>query len=115
MQEHNTVPLTHPLLQSALNDLSQRLQHSFGPAAPVRLVIHGGAFMVLHPSLTRCRQSTPDVDYCHRSFLTEMGARGVHDAGDRLTACIDATAYAFGLGRDWMNAHADVALPLAIE
>lgn len=70
--------------------------------------------MVLHANL-RCRQNTRDVDYLHRSFEVEWKARGVADAGARLNACIAATAERFGLGLDWMNAHADVALPMAYK
>ena len=112
MQEHNDVLLTKPHLTAALDDLSSRLLHCLG--FPVRLVIHGGAVMVLHRSL-RCRQHTRDVDYCHRSFVNEMAKRGMHDAGDRLLACITNTARRFDLGADWMNSHADVALPMAFE
>ena len=91
-------------------DLSQRLLLAFGQ--PVRLVVHGGAVMVLHRALTgSSRQHTRDVDYCHRSFVNERGA----DAGARLQACIAHTAKAFGFGADWMNAHPDVALPMAFE
>lgn len=112
MQEHNEVLLNRTFLTSVLDDLSSRLLQSFGRA--IRLVIHGGAVMVLHQSLS-CRRDTRDVDYCHRSFVSEWAKRGFHDAGDRLIRCIEATAQSFGLGRDWMNAHADVALPMAVE
>lgn len=112
MQEHNEVLFDRALLTTILNDLSSRLLKAFGFA--VRLVIHGGAVMVLHNKLN-CRQNTRDVDYCHRSFVAELAKRGVHDAGDRLNACIIATAQRWGLGADWMNAHADVALPMAVE
>lgn len=80
----------------------------------VRLVIHGGAVMVLHRKLSR-KRSTPDVDYLHRAFVSEWTKRGVHDAGQRLAACIVETARACGLGDDWMNSHADIALPMARE
>ncbi len=99
-------------LLPALYDLSIRLS-SYFPSA-VRLVVHGGAVMVLHPRLA-CRESTRDVDYCHRSFEAEWIARGVSDAGPRLITCIKATARALNLGADWMNACADVALPMARE
>ncbi|KAI0701304.1 hypothetical protein BC835DRAFT_1411452 [Cytidiella melzeri] len=108
--EHNQVLLDNHHLHEVLHDLSERLFRYF--AQTVRLVIHGGAVMVLHKSL-KCRQSTRDVDYLHRSFETEWKRRGVNDAGERLNACIAATAEHFGLGLDWMNAHADVALPMA--
>ena len=70
--------------------------------------------MILHPQLV-CRSDTRDVDYLHRSFESEWLARGVSDAGPRLITCIKATARAFRLGTDWMNACADVALPMARE
>jgi len=108
--EHNHVLLNNQFLNRVLDDLSDRLLHYFGQT--VRLVIHGGAVMVLHKNLL-CRKDTRDVDYLHRSFETEWKRRGVKDAGDRLNTCIAATAERFGLGLDWMNAHADVALPMA--
>lgn len=110
--EHNQVALDRNFLPQVLDDLAARLYQCF--RATVCLVIHGGAVMVLHPSL-QCRQSTRDVDYIHRSFESEWKKRGVHDAGERLNRCIAATAAHFGLGLDWMNAHADVALPMAYE
>jgi hypothetical protein len=70
--------------------------------------------MVLHPSLSH-RESTQDVDYVHRSFVSEYRALGFPDAGQRLRLCIAETAYKFSLGADWMNDHADVALPWALE
>ncbi|KAI0824372.1 hypothetical protein BC628DRAFT_1379193 [Trametes gibbosa] len=112
LPEHNDVLLTRDTLLSILHDLSGRLLGYFG--APVRLVVHGGAVMVLHPQLA-CRDSTRDVDYLHRSFETEWVARGVLDAGARLRKCIRATARAFKLGADWMNACADVALPMSTD
>lgn len=110
--EHNQVPLDRRLLHLVLDDLSERLYHRFGRI--VRLVAHGGAVMVLHKRLL-CRQYTRDVDYLHRSFEVEWKQRGLLDAGERLNACIAETAEAFGLGLDWMNAHADIALPMALE
>jgi len=70
--------------------------------------------MVLHPSLSH-RESTQDVDYLHRSFVSEYPALGFPDAGQRLRTCIAETAHKFILGADWMNDHADVALPWALE
>ena len=80
----------------------------------VHLVVHGGAVMVLRPSLLYC-ESTQDVDYVHRSFVSEYRALGFPDAGQRLRMCIAETAYKFRLGADWMNDYADVALPWAPE
>ncbi|KAL6306571.1 hypothetical protein BKA93DRAFT_816389 [Sparassis latifolia] len=110
LKEHNDIPLDQTILYLALQDLSARLLRHFGKR--VRLIVHGGAVMVLHPNL-RSRKHTPDVDYNHRSFVAEWQMRGVADAGTQLQACIWKTALKFGLGADWMNAHADVALPLA--
>lgn len=39
----------------------------------------------------------------------------MHDAEERLRRCVGRTAEVFGLGEDWMNCDADVALPLAYE
>ena len=54
-----------------------------------------------------------------RAFVQEYGTvggvRAVADAEKRLTRCIEETARKFELGKDWMNAHADVALPMAYE
>jgi hypothetical protein len=112
LKEVNDVPLTRNVLTRALRDLSERLYRSF--RRQVRLVVHGGAVMVLHPSMKH-RESTQDVDYIHRSFVSEYRALGYADAEQRLRTCIAETALAFGLGADWMNDHADVALPWAIE
>ena len=108
----NDVPLTRKVLTRALSDLSERLYYSF--RCQVRLVVHGGAVMVLHPSFSH-RESTQDVDYIHRSFVSEYRALGFPDAEQRLRTCIADTAYKFGLGADWMNDHADEALPWALE
>lgn len=112
LPEHNKVHLDRHFLTKVLDDLSDRLFKWFG--GRVNLVVHGGAVMVLHKRLM-CRQYTRDVDYLHRAFEVEWKRKGVSDAGQRLNHCIAQTAEAFGLGLDWMNAHADVALPMALE
>ncbi|KAH9974907.1 hypothetical protein BGW80DRAFT_1457865 [Lactifluus volemus] len=112
LKEVNAVPLTRKVLKEALKDLSERLYHSF--RRQVRLVVHGGAVMVLYPHFNH-REYTQDVDYIHRSFVTEYRALGFADAGERLRRCIAETAYKFKLGADWMNDHADVALPMAYD
>ena len=89
--------MNRQLLLGALHDLSMRLQKYF--PSTVRLVVHGGAVMVLHP-LLGCRESTRDVDYLHRAFEAEWLARGVSDAGPRLLTCIKATARVYKLGAD---------------
>ena len=114
VSEKNEIPLTSEFLLVVLSDLSSRIAQYFGSLAPVNLVIHGGAVMVLHPLLA-CRQTTRDVDYIHRSSEAEWIARGVSDAGPRLLTCIKATAREFNLGADWMNACADRALPTSRE
>ncbi|KAI0300703.1 hypothetical protein B0F90DRAFT_1817456 [Multifurca ochricompacta] len=108
----NDVPLTRGLLKHVLTDFSERLYHSF--RRQVRLVIHGGAVMVLHSSFNH-RESTQDVDYIHRAFAAEYHALGFVDAEQRLRTCIAETALRFNLGADWMNDHADVALPMALD
>ena len=112
LKEVNDIPLTRKLLTQVLTDLSERLYHSF--RRQVRLVVHGGAVMVLYPSFCH-RESTQDVDYIHRSFVSEYRALGYMDAEQRLRRCIAETAFRFNLGADWMNDHADVALPMAFE
>jgi hypothetical protein len=108
----NQVVLDRGRLNTVLTFLSVRLFERF--RTTVRLVIHGGAVMVLHHELAG-RQGTTDVDYIHRSFVTEWAKRGVPDAGERLGLCIAETARAYNLGADWMNSHADVVLPMAHE
>ncbi|KAH9056312.1 hypothetical protein EDB87DRAFT_1676114 [Lactarius vividus] len=91
LKQVNDIPLTRDFLKFVLNDFSERLYHSF--RRQVRLVVHGGAVM-----------STQDVDYIHRAFAAEYRALGYPD-------CRGPTAAKFHLGADWINDHADVALP----
>ena len=125
----NEVELTGPQLVNVLEHFSKLLAQAFGlgqPGAPtsMRFVVHGGACMLLHPGLQRLsrqqqrnqptmprRTTTRDVDYLHRGFRQEYGH--LPDAERRLRECIMHTAAAFKLGADWMNADADVALPMA--
>lgn len=101
----NTLPLTRPMLETLLLHLSSLL------TTHIRLVVHGGASMLLHPDLERIptsRISTMDVDYLHRGLINEYGP----SIGMELIRCIQATASSFpGLGMDWMNSEADVSLP----
>ena len=60
-------------------------------------------------------RATQRVDYVHRSFVSEYRALGFPDPGQRLRMRIAETAYKFSLGADWMNDHADVTLPWALE
>jgi len=96
-----------------LDDLSMRLLKMF--TRPIQLVVHGGAVMILHPTLSSSttRRTTRDVDFIQRSFVAEMRKYGVSDAEARLQICIDATAAKYHLGTDWFNSHADIALPMA--
>ncbi|KAH8981709.1 hypothetical protein EDB92DRAFT_1936982 [Lactarius akahatsu] len=112
LKQVNDIPLTRDFLKFVLNDFSERLYRSF--RRQVRLVVHGGAVMVLHPSFTH-RESTQDVDYIHRAFAAEYRALGFIDAEERLRSCIAETAAKFHLGADWINDHADVALPMALD
>lgn len=122
----NEVDMTRDLLRRALEHLSvviARPEHFGG--RPIRLVVHGGACMLLHeglqsisehqyranPQMPR-RTTTKDVDYIHRGFVAEMTSLGIPDAGQRLQNCITETAIHFRLGLDWMNDHADIALPM---
>jgi hypothetical protein len=90
----------------------ERLYHSF--RRQVRLVVHGGTVMVLHPSFSH-RESNQDVDYVDHSFVSEYRALSFPDAKQRLRTCIAETAHQFDLGADWMNDHTDVALPWALK
>lgn len=109
----NEQQLTRELLIVILNDFSARLLKVFG--RPIQLVVHGGAVMVLHPTLAAStnRRTTRDIDFIKRSFLVEMHKSGIYDAEAKLQRCIDATAMKFQLGTDWFNADADIALPMA--
>ncbi|KAF9530780.1 hypothetical protein CPB83DRAFT_762493 [Crepidotus variabilis] len=124
----NERELTRETLREILDYFSQLVPRHFGPNRPIRLVVHGGACMLLHegiyklsvqqqqmsPHLPR-RTTTRDVDYIHRSFVTEMTSMGVPDAASRLAECVKAIARRFGLGLDWMNSDADIALPYAYD
>jgi hypothetical protein len=46
--------------------------------------------------------------------VSEYRALGFPDGEQRLRICIAETARKFGLGADWMNDHADGALPWAL-
>lgn len=133
--KRNTVDLSREQLITVLTYFASLIPAHFH--LPVRLVVHGGACMLLHPvlydlsqqqlhlapyspsrsphnSLPR-RTTTRDVDYIHRSFVTEWAALGVPDAAERLRRCIRKTAKHFRLGDDWMNSDADIALPMATD
>ena len=98
VQSHNNVQLTRKMLLDLLDDLQQRVLQVFG--SQIRLFVHGGAVMLLHPllSTTSTRRTTRDVDYIRRAFGHEWRKKGVHDAEDRLQSCIDATAHRFRVG-----------------
>lgn len=135
-RSYNEVQLSRSTLLNLLDDLQHRTLAEF--RTKIRLFIHGGAVMILHPSLSTSstRRTTRDIDYIKRAFGHEWRKRGVHDAEERLQACINATARHFRLGyvdleefaasygylmpspsysTDWMNADPDVALPFARE
>ncbi|KAJ7053801.1 hypothetical protein C8F01DRAFT_549894 [Mycena amicta] len=125
----NTRPLDRDALLRVLDFFSTCIAVQFGanPSRPIRLVIHGGAVMLLNAELSqlaaatdahsrqRQRSTTRDIDYILRSFVSEWACYGVHDAAYRLKQCILETARQFGLGADWMNSDADVALPMATD
>lgn len=110
---HNEVQLSREFLLTLLGELSLLVLQEFG--CQIRLFIHGGAVMILHPNLSTssCRRTTRDIDYIRRAFGHEWRKRGVYDAEERLQRCINAVAIKFRIGTDWMNADPDVALPFA--
>jgi hypothetical protein len=123
----NEQELTRKALLKVLDYFSQLVLQYFS-GRPIRLVVHGGACMLLHEGLYKLslqqhemsphlprRTTTRDVDYIHRSFVAEMAASGMPDAAPRLAECIKGTARKFNLGLDWMNSQADIALPYAYE
>ena len=112
LDDVNDVPLTRKLLKQALFDLSERLYRSF--RRQVRLVVHGGAVMVLHPLFSH-RKSTQDVDYIHRSFVSEYRALGFSRYTTTTPTPYHGDRSKVGLGADWMNDHADVALSWTLE
>lgn len=125
LPRRNEVDLSRERLIEILESFSQIVASQF--QHPIRLVVHGGACMLLHPlsyqasleqkeylpRLSHHRKTTRDVDYIARSFVTEMAHCGVPHAGQKLQHCIVMTAHKFQLGLDWMNSDADVALPMA--
>lgn len=110
---HNDVQLSKEFLLTLLTELSVLVHQEF--SCQIRLFIHGGAVMILHPNLSTssCRRTTRDIDYIRRAFGHEWRKRGVFDAEERLQRCINAVAAKFQIGTDWMNADPDVALPFA--
>ncbi|KIK58589.1 hypothetical protein GYMLUDRAFT_170759 [Collybiopsis luxurians FD-317 M1] len=127
----NAVELSREMLFMVLEHFSTMVASEFS-GLPIRLVAHGGACMLLHNGLHELanrkalyhstrgenasrRTTTRDVDYIHRSFVAESTMRGIINAGERLQRCIRATARQFGLGADWMNSDADVALPMSTD
>src|SRR6266550_561050 len=56
--QHNTRELTREMLLAVLNHFSTLLPNKFNNM-PVRLVVHGGACMLLHPDLDRLASQTP--------------------------------------------------------
>lgn len=110
---HNEIQLSKEFLLTLLTELSVLVFQEFG--CQIRLFIHGGAVMILHPNLSTssCRRTTRDIDYIRRAFGHEWRKRGVYDAEERLQRCINAVAAKFRIGTDWMNADPDVALPFA--
>ncbi|KAF8881687.1 hypothetical protein CPB84DRAFT_236638 [Gymnopilus junonius] len=115
-----------------------KLSTNHSPSDPSRL--HDPTYVGPRPTKTihdlARRTSTRDVDIVLRGFVADFGALGPPprnkqrrreggwagpeedvsrmDAATRLKACIKATTRYFpGLGLDWMNADADVSLPMA--
>lgn len=126
IQPVNYVEMDRKKLVDVLEYFGYRVGEHFSHS--IRLVVHGGACMLLHPGLhnlakqqaemtpeMKIRRSTRDVDYIHRAFVQEWTAYGEPDAPSKLQTCIRETAVKFGLGADWMNSAADVALPMATE
>ncbi|KAJ7780976.1 hypothetical protein B0H16DRAFT_1710231 [Mycena metata] len=129
LPQRNMRSLDQATLVQILDYLSQLIPRRFGTGRQIRLVIHGGAVMLLNAGLAQLaattaatdgrakqRSTTRDIDYIARSFSSEWAQRyGVFDANERLKQCIFETAMQFGLGADWMNSDADVALPMATD
>lgn len=133
IQPHNERELSREFLVEILNYFAELVAVCFG-GRQLRLVVHGGACMLLHPGLYALTQQfklagmapaqspehdlslrtfTRDVDYIHRSFVAEMQSLHIKDAEVNFKECIRLTAQRFGLGADWMNSDADISLPMA--
>ncbi|KAG1769932.1 hypothetical protein EV702DRAFT_1281956 [Suillus placidus] len=110
---HNEIQISKEFLLTLLTELSVLVFQEFG--CQIRLFIHGGAVMILHPNLSTSssRRTTRDINYLRRAFGHEWRKRRVYDAEERLQRCINAVAAKFRMGTDWMNADPDVALPFA--
>ena len=111
LKDVNDIPLTRALLTQGFSDLPDRLYCSF--RRQMRLVVHGGAVMVLRPSFshhesTQGRRLHPTVP-SYPSIAPSGFPMQIND----FQTCIAETAREFGLGADWMNDHADVALSWA--
>ncbi|KXN83175.1 hypothetical protein AN958_01752 [Leucoagaricus sp. SymC.cos] len=122
----NNVEMDRHMLVDVLEYLGYRIGERFSHT--IRLVVHGGACMLMHPGLHNLaeqqaamtpqmpiRRSTRDVDYIHRAFVSECMALGEPDGPTKLLTCIRETAVKFRLGADWMNSAADVALPMTTD
>ena len=120
----NTVDMTREMLIDVLTYFSSILPAYFGQI-PIRLVVHGGAAMLLNPRLNELagelehegydrRKTTRDVDVILRSFDAEYSSPTKQSATETLRQCVYATAHQFRLGADWMNCDADIALPMAL-
>ena len=88
LEDMNDVPLTRKLFKQALSNLYERLYCSF--RRQVRLVVHGGAAKVLHPSVSH-HESSQDVEYTHRSFVSEYRTLGFPNTEQGLRPCVAAT------------------------
>ncbi|KDR71571.1 hypothetical protein GALMADRAFT_18605, partial [Galerina marginata CBS 339.88] len=136
---HNTIELTHERLLAVLEKFSEMLLRP----RTLRLTVHGGACMLLHPELYALSQQMPlghgqavptmaagthlrdlprrtatrDVDFIMRGFVADYAGLAQMDAASRLKACIRSTARLHfpGLGADWMNADPDQALPMGAD
>ncbi|KAF5313814.1 hypothetical protein D9758_018714 [Tetrapyrgos nigripes] len=126
----NYYAFTRETLIQVLEKLSELVEAEFR-GLPIRLIVHGGACVLLHSGLHEIadrrathsgflvetqRFTTRDVDYIHRSFVAEYETQGVLNPGERLKRCIHETAvqmgHNFSLGVDWMNSDADAGLPV---
>ncbi|KAG5641042.1 hypothetical protein DXG03_006307 [Asterophora parasitica] len=132
---HNEREMSRDFLITVLNFFASLLPLYFGNHQ-LRLVVHGGACMLLHPSLAQLandqhylaasspansphnvlprRTSTRDVDYIRRMFVADCKDMGINNVTERIKHCIWLTAQHFELGADWMNSDADVALPMSV-
>jgi hypothetical protein len=128
---HSEVQLSKNFLLTLLTELSILVIQEF--SHQIRLLIHGGTVMILHPNLSTSSSqwTTRDIDYICCAFGHEWWKQGIYDTEECLQHYINAVATKFCIGyvnpstlsctghlsihaphsTSWMNANPNIALP----